>query len=84
MPSPVSCVLEDVVQEVYVGETAARALFQARKLILMHWILQTLPSLQMCDQMGITLGYEKLIYKHKERYKFESVVELVGRTRTGS
>lgn len=45
----------------------ARALFQARKIILMKWKSVTPPSVKSWIQhMGNTLTMEKYIYQHKE------------------
>lgn len=74
---PKLCILGilDMIQDVSAREAAARALFQAHKLILVHWIFQTIPTLQMLvDQIGITLHYEKLIYLHRGNpFIFEKV-----------
>lgn len=44
---PMPCllgILEEVVQDNYLKEAANRAMFQARRLILLHWISQTAPT----------------------------------------
>lgn len=38
-------ILDDVIQVVSAREAAARALFQAHRLILVHWISQIIPML---------------------------------------
>lgn len=75
---PKPCVLgllDDVVQDVYMREATTRALFQACKLILAHWISKTIPTVQMwVDQMDITLRYGKLISQYRgNSSKFEKV-----------
>lgn len=56
-------------------QAIARALFQARKLILRHWKAVVPPALrEWLAQMGDTLRLEKYIYQHRGRpQKFDKL-----------
>lgn len=59
-------ILEHTVQDKYLREAAARDLFQARLLILRHWIAREPPTSRMwLEQLGNTLRMEKCIYQHR-------------------
>ena len=66
---PLHCilgVLEGVIEEEGTRVAFARALFQARKLILIHWKSREEPLLKTWVQhMGKTLLMEKFIYQHR-------------------
>lgn len=59
-------ILEEVIPEELIRAAFSRALFQARKLILMGW-KSTLPptSASWITHMGNTLIMEKYIYQHR-------------------
>ena len=66
---PLHCllgVLEGVIEEEVTRVAFTRALFQARKLILLHWKSREAPSLKTWVQhVGRTLLMEKYIYQHR-------------------
>ena len=68
-------VTEEYVEEMYTREAVQRALFQARKLIMVHWKSETPPTLrEWTDKMGEMMRMEKLIYQHRgSNRKYENL-----------
>lgn len=68
-------ILDEVIPDVQVREAVSRALFQARKLLLHHWISQSPPTIEIwLANMGITLQYEHLIYQHRGSSNWFSMI----------
>lgn len=75
---PKHCILgitDIVIQAKYLREAAERALFQAQRLILMHWISPDPPTVKKwLEQMGTMFQFEKSIFQHRgSPFKFEKV-----------
>lgn len=75
---PMQCllgVLDEVIPEEQTKVAVSRALFQARKLILMAWKSAVPPSVKMwITHMGKTLIMEKYIYQHRGcPHRFERI-----------
>lgn len=59
-------ILDGFIPDVHFREAVSRALFQARKLLLQHWISQSPPTIEMwLANMRIPLQYERLIYQSR-------------------
>lgn len=68
-------ILEDLTIEDYPKQAIARALFQARRLILWHWkAVDPLTVTEWMAQMGDTLQLEKFIFQHRGTFsKFDKL-----------
>lgn len=60
-------VLEEYEWEMYTREAIQRVLFQARKLIMVHWKSENPPTVrEWIHNIGELLHMEKIIYQHRE------------------